>query len=756
MRMFLPKRFLSGARRVFTGLLCAVLIIASGLPADSLTPQRRALLGGAGVPTWASHGASIDIDLINNRAYVAGSGVVAPSTLLSVTRAGSETVTDASGSVSYAGSGVLARSSAGLQIYPGSTNLLLHNSAFNNATWSSIHVTPVDNSAIAPDGTMTASTITADGTSNAHVFQQVQSFSNGTIYSVSGYAKAVTARYLQILFSPTANNFLQYATVDLQTGATFATTGSGTIVINVLSDANGYFYFSVQAGPIAGAPTNLVFGMVPALNSARAAVSTLSGTINVWNLQNEALPASTPVIPTTTGSASRPADNISAAGAFATAIAVSTGTISVTTASAIQGHAATFVDANGTMLLGKSALDNAVTAVGSSLGSVTAANWRVGTNTTATLTWDGAGGSIQLASGTPGADAISRSPTGPFYIGSTSGSSNFLYGNITRITFYPTKQSLVATAATPFRSFASLTPYSGNPVVPYNTIATNTTGGDAPYINTNQLIGGVYYALSEGNTGSLSGSTAYNYINIYTTTDFQTFTPNAASPAIRATSSAWDDHYLGHPAIIKLGSTWYAFYSGMNAAGTTENIGVATSSDFLTWTKYGSNPIITDNVAIPAIIQIGSTLYLYVADRPSGHTISYYTTSVNTPLGPWVRGDFAIQTLPADWFSGNSRLNDPYVTLNPQGFYEMMFTVENQSIPSPYTGQSTAYAISTDGINWTKFQSAVLQGNGIVGNPTGKYPGDPLLFFNGSSVWLYWAGENLSSISQGCLGKIIP
>jgi hypothetical protein len=63
---------------------------------------------------------------------------------------------------------------------------------------------------------------------------------------------------------------------------------------------------------------------------------------------------------------------------------------------------------------------------------------------------------------------------------------------------------------------------------------------------------------------------------------------------------------------------------------------------------------------------------------------------------------------------------------------------------------------SLDGINWTKFQSTVLQGNGIAGNPNGHYPGDNSLFFNGSSVWLYFAGENLSNVSQGCLGKIIP
>jgi hypothetical protein len=101
------------------------------------------------------------------------------------------------------------------------------------------------------------------------------------------------------------------------------------------------------------------------------------------------------------------------------------------------------------------------------------------------------------------------------------------------------------------------------------------------------------------------------------------------------------------------------------------NVGVATSTDFLHWTKYSGNPVITDNVAIP-----GDHL-----DRQYGlYYLGFYSD------WPWVRGGYAIQTLPSDCFSGNTRLNDPYVVLNPQGFYEMTFTVENQSVPSPYTG----------------------------------------------------------------------
>ena len=55
--------------------------------------------------------------------------------------------------------------------------------------------------------------------------------------------------------------------------------------------------------------------------------------------------------------------------------------------------------------------------------------------------------------------------------------------------------------------------------------------------------------------------------------------------------TGWETTFVFAADIIKVGSTYYMFYTGYD--GTYEKIGKATSSDGKDWTKYGSNPVLT-------------------------------------------------------------------------------------------------------------------------------------------------------------------
>jgi hypothetical protein len=62
-------------------------------------------------------------------------------------------------------------------------------------------------------------------------------------------------------------------------------------------------------------------------------------------------------------------------------------------------------------------------------------------------------------------------------------------------------------------------------------------------------------------------------------------------------ASAWDEYSVRDPFVIKVGTTYYLFYSGQQDSGggaTTHKLGYATASSLTgTYTKYASNPIIT-------------------------------------------------------------------------------------------------------------------------------------------------------------------
>ncbi len=89
------------------------------------------------------------------------------------------------------------------------------------------------------------------------------------------------------------------------------------------------------------------------------------------------------------------------------------------------------------MLLGKTTGNLGTTSVGATLSTGNTGTW-TGANDLG-LAWDATGGIIQLNAGTVATDATARTPASTFHVGSTSGSSAFFNGYITRLTGYNTK-----------------------------------------------------------------------------------------------------------------------------------------------------------------------------------------------------------------------------------------------------------------------------------------------------------------------------
>lgn len=129
------------------------------------------------------------------------------------------------------------------------------------------------------------------------------------------------------------------------------------------------------------------------------------------------------------------------------------------------------------------------------------------------------------------------------------------------------------------------------------------------------------------------GSTYYGYyqgskndflfkIGLATSTDGITWTkdPTADGKVLDiGAGGEWDDSLVGYPLVWKEGTTWYMLYSGKKAATGKSQIGLATSANGITWTKSGSNPVITNGVSLDThimqpgtnIIKESSTYYFY-------------------------------------------------------------------------------------------------------------------------------------------------
>jgi hypothetical protein len=225
--------------------------------------------------------------------------------LVTFTRASSATFIDSAGTLQTAAVDVprfdhnpTTGESLGLLVEEARTNLLVRSEEFNDASWNSISGarTVTANSIAAPDGSTTADTITADGTSNAHFVSQAVTLS-AVSYSFSVFAKAGTETVLAIrAFSAFGGAFVIF---NLSTGvvSSFGSGGSGTITPYL----NGWYRCTMVFTPLAASSSIGIY-----LRDITANIA--STNLYLWGAQLEAGAFPTSYIPTTTAAATRSAD----------------------------------------------------------------------------------------------------------------------------------------------------------------------------------------------------------------------------------------------------------------------------------------------------------------------------------------------------------------------------------------------------------------------------------------------------------------
>jgi len=106
-----------------------------------------------------------------------------------------------------------------------------------------------------------------------------------------------------------------------------------------------------------------------------------------------------------------------------------------------------------------------------------------------------------------------------------------------------------------------------------------------------------------------------------------------------ANGTGWESQYAGNITVWISGGTWYALHE---ASGNDWTIGLATSSDGLTWTEYAGNPVIGGSVkggcGGPEMHQTGST---YAAWIHCGGQPTDIFVATSTDLHRWTIQPYA-------------------------------------------------------------------------------------------------------------------
>jgi hypothetical protein len=167
-------------------------------------------------------------------------------------------------------------------------NLVQYSEQFNNGIWSKSRTSVLPNTAISPDGDLTATTLIEDTSNATHrVFQSVSKSSTPIQYTFSCYLKAKERTFAQIRIAENGELDSASAVINLSTGQLIGTYGTYSNVSgSVVSLNNGWYRLSITVTSVNA--SSIIGFILPALNGDLASPSYLgNGTsgIYIWGAQ---------------------------------------------------------------------------------------------------------------------------------------------------------------------------------------------------------------------------------------------------------------------------------------------------------------------------------------------------------------------------------------------------------------------------------------------------------------------------------------
>jgi hypothetical protein len=261
-------------------------------------------------PTAGSKVVSIRLGTSGDEVYVWGAQLEARSSLTAYTATTTAPITNYIPVLQTAASGVarfehnpVTGESLGLEIEEQRTNLTNYSEQFDNAYWTKAKTTVVANTAIAPDGTLTAELVHPNASDTAayavSVGRLTGSLSN-TVRTVSFFVKSAGWRWIYVL-SAAASGEVWF---DLQNGV--VGTQSGTATGQITPVGNGWYRVTVARNLAASS----FYGYVGFSNADNSTVCTVNATSGVflWGAQVEDGSFATSYIPTVASQVTRSAD----------------------------------------------------------------------------------------------------------------------------------------------------------------------------------------------------------------------------------------------------------------------------------------------------------------------------------------------------------------------------------------------------------------------------------------------------------------
>jgi hypothetical protein len=209
--------------------------------------------------------------------------------------------------------------SLGLLVEEKRTNLLRYSEDFTNSYWvtNNVNGTLTPDQAVAPDGTITAELYTEDTATSGRYFAKQVSFTSGTFYTISIWAKQASGtRYLGFVLQQAAFGSTCIASFTLSGPGSYNISGSGTgTTANIQQFSNGWYRCSLTSQATVTTFAGVQFRLSNSpTNGAKNYTGDDASGIYIWGAQLEAGSFPTSYIPTSGSEGNRSADVMSISG----------------------------------------------------------------------------------------------------------------------------------------------------------------------------------------------------------------------------------------------------------------------------------------------------------------------------------------------------------------------------------------------------------------------------------------------------------
>ena len=188
---------------------------------------------------------------------------------------------------------------ANIKSYNPAENLLLYSEQFDNAVWSKNNISITANTGTAPDGTLSADTMTGlAGTSLKYTYQQYTTTTTGA-YTTSVYLKYISEQFVVVRMNDNTGSNGSRVIVDLVNGTlgTISTDGTATSAAATIQNyGNGWYYVTLTCAFTSALTT--IQGASVFLTGYTTTAST--GSVRLWGAQLNVGPYVRPYTVTTT------------------------------------------------------------------------------------------------------------------------------------------------------------------------------------------------------------------------------------------------------------------------------------------------------------------------------------------------------------------------------------------------------------------------------------------------------------------------